>query len=204
MFPYFEMYKNAVREQDVTLGYIIHKHFLFFFVLLPVQVAISVYLTGFEFRKLLIQRNAVNVMIVFYNFWQVVLPVIDLAEYLFDVGNSDTAYIVRTIQYGVNANFVIMGLIVLLYKIKYLNVARFYISRFYQVIIDVKWLVVIIFIVEMTFAYAYKIIYSIQADHEAYGMGIIFKAFEYFNEDMFTSLWALWQNNNFSSGSAQT
>ena len=50
----------------------------------------------------------------------------------------------------------------------------------------------------MTFAYAYKIIYSIQAEHEIYGFGIMFKALEFFNEDTFTSLWALWKNNNFS------
>lgn len=84
-------------------------------------------------------------------------------------------------------------MIVLLYKIKYLNVASFYITRFYLIIKDTASLVFIIFIVEMTFAYAYKIIYSIQADHEKQGIGIIFKAFEFFNEDTYSSLWALWK-----------
>ena len=113
-----------------------------------------------------------------YNFWQTIVPLLAMIGYM----DSDPTFtkVFRSLQYGINANFIILGLIVLLYKIKYLNFASFYITRFYLVIKDVWQLVGIIFIVEVTFAYAYKIIYSIQADHEAYGFGIIFKAFEYF------------------------
>ena len=65
---------------------------------------------------------------------------------------------------------------------------------------DVKSLVLLIFIVEITFAYAYKIIYSIETTKEVYGLGIIFKAFEYFEEDTWSSIWTLWKNNNFATG----
>ena len=47
----------------------------------------------------------------------------------------------------------------------------------------------------MTFAYAYNIIYTIQLDHRNYGIGVIFKAFEFYNEDTFNTLWTLWQNS---------
>jgi hypothetical protein len=105
----------------------------------------------------------------------------------------------RTLQFGINANFVILGLVILLYKIKYMNIAQFYISRFYLVVNDVKTLVLLITIVDITFAYAYKIIYSIQTSHEIYGWGIIFKSLEYFHEDTWTSMWSLWKENNFAT-----
>ena len=55
----------------------------------------------------------------------------------------------------------IIGLVILLFKIKYLAIAQFYISRFNQVVYDVWKLVLIIFFIEITFAYAYKVIYLI-------------------------------------------
>lgn len=106
----------------------------------------------------------------------------------------------RYAQHGINANFIILGLIVLLYKIKYLNFARFYITRFYLILLDVYQLVGIIFLVEITFAYAYKIIYCMQEDHEKYGQGIIFKAFEFFDEDTFTTMWDLWKLKTSATG----
>lgn len=93
----------------------------------------------------------------------------------------------------------ILGLVILLYKIKYLNIAQFYISRFYLVVNDVKSLVLLIAIVDITFAYSYKIIYSIQVTHEAYGWGIMFKSLEYFHEDTWSSVWTLWKENNFAT-----
>jgi hypothetical protein len=97
----------------------------------------------------------------------------------------------KIIQYGVNANFIIFGMIVLLYKIKYLNIASFYITRFYLVIKDVAALTAIIFVTQITFAYAYNINYSI--DHDE-GLGVVFKAFEFFKEDTYTSLWNFYRN----------
>jgi hypothetical protein len=69
-----------------------------------------------------------------------------------------------------------MGLLVFLFKIKYLNFASFYITRMFLIISEIIPLTIIIFATEMTFAYAYKIIYEISPDHNV-EIGIFFKAF---------------------------
>ncbi len=93
------------------------------------------------------------------------MPLFDIIDYLHDDMNPLEEEISRAKSYGLNANFVILGLIVLLYKIKYLNFANFYISRLYLVLRDVFWLMFIIVVVQFTFAYSYKIIYEIDLDH---------------------------------------
>jgi len=55
-------------------------------------------------------------------------------------------------------------------------------------------LVLLIGVTEITFAYAYKIIYEIDASHEKYGIGSLIKAFNFFFEVPFDSLWAFWKN----------
>lgn len=85
----------------------------------------------------------------------------DMYKYVFGCETPACEATLRIIQYGVNANFIIFGMIVLLYKIKYLNIASFYITRFYLVIKDTAALAAIILVTQMTFAYAYKINYSI-------------------------------------------
>ncbi len=52
----------------------------------------------------------------------------------------------RALQYGLNANFIIFGLLVLYYKIKYLNVAQFYLTRFFLVISEIYPLMILIFL----------------------------------------------------------
>jgi hypothetical protein len=51
-----------------------------------------------------------------------------------------------------------MGLLVLAYKIKYLNFASFIIARMFLIISDILPLIFMIFTAEITFAYTYKII----------------------------------------------
>ena len=85
-----------------------------------------------------------------------------------------------------------MGLLVLFYKIKYLNFASFYITRMFLIISEIIPLTLIIFAAEMAFAYAYKIIYEISPDHND-GLGTVFKAFDFFFEQTFEQLWGLWR-----------
>jgi hypothetical protein len=116
----------------------------------------------------------------------VFLPLLDLLEYVVSFQSPTSKMTFKIIQYGVNANFIIFGMIVLLYKIKFLSIASFYITRFYLVFKDVAALTAIIFVTQITFAYAYNIIYSINHDE---GLGVVFKAFEFFKEDTYSSLW---------------
>jgi len=94
----------------------------------------------------------------------------------------------RALQYGLNANFIICGLLVLYYKIKYLNIAQFYLTRLFLVISEIYPLVIMIFISELAFSYSYKIIYEIDPSHNE-GFGIIYKSFNYFFEQTFSDLW---------------
>ena len=102
------------------------------------------------------------------------------------------AAIWRSLQYGLNANFIIFGLLVLFYKIKYLNFASFYITRMFLIMSEIIPLTLLIFSAEMAFAYAYKIIYEITPGNN-YGIGTVFKAFNFFFEETFASLWAFWR-----------
>lgn len=52
MFPYFELFTHAMNDQGMPFGYIVRKHYIFFIFFLPVQVAISVFLSYFEFVKM--------------------------------------------------------------------------------------------------------------------------------------------------------
>lgn len=63
-----------------------------------------------------------------------------------------------------DANLILLGLVIFLYKIKYVNFAQFYIARIYLVFKDIIWLLIIFFVTEITFLYSYKIIYSIPAN----------------------------------------
>jgi hypothetical protein len=85
-----------------------------------------------------------------------------------------------------------MGLLVFLFKIKYLNFASFYITRMFLIISEIIPLTIIIFATEMAFAYSYKIIYQISPGHND-GIGIYFKAFNFFYEQTFEQLWGLWR-----------
>lgn len=83
MFPYFEMFKNAVSEGDnVTFSEMMTKHWLFFFVMLPMQLAIAIYLTWFEWKKMWATKDKWQLTIVIYNFWQVIMPFFDMIEYV--------------------------------------------------------------------------------------------------------------------------
>jgi hypothetical protein len=77
-----------------------------------------------------------------------------------------------------------MGLLVFLYKIKYLNFASFYISRMFLIISEILPLAIIIFATQMAFAYAYKIIYDISPEHND-GLVTVLKAFNFFYEQTF-------------------
>jgi hypothetical protein len=85
-----------------------------------------------------------------------------------------------------------MGLLVFLYKIKYLNFASFYISRMFLIISEILPLAIIIFVTQMAFAYAYKIIYDISPEHND-GLVTVLKAFNFFYEQTFEQLWGLWR-----------
>ena len=88
-----------------------------------------------------------------------------------------------------------MGLLVLLYKIKYLNIANFYITRLFLVISQIYPLLLLIFASQITFSYAYKIIYEIDLSHKE-GFGIIFKSFNYFFEETYQTLWDLYKKQS--------
>jgi hypothetical protein len=134
MFPYFELFKNAVKDHDIGIDGMLFRHWLFFFIFLPIQFAISVHLTYFETKKMILTKDKLQIPVIIYNGWQVIMPLFDMIEYM-NISPSPTFDAIwRALQYGLNANFIIFGLIVLLYKIKYLNIANFYIARFFMVL----------------------------------------------------------------------
>jgi hypothetical protein len=193
MFPYFEMIKNASKDNTLSFTAIMLKHWIFYFVLLPSQFAISIYLTFYEAKKMFSTKDMWQLPIVFYNGWQVIMPFFDLVEYVTpDNNNAVFSAILRALQYGLNANFIILGLLVLFYKIKYLNIASFYITRMFLIISEIFPLTILIGATEIAFAYAYKIIYEIAPDHND-GFGTVFKAFNFFFEDTFITLFNFWR-----------
>ena len=90
--------------------------------------------------------------------------------------------------YGVFANFLIIGLLVLFYKIKYLNFASFFITRMFLIISDIIPLTLIILGTEIIFAYSYKIIDHIYTGGEESFGNTIIKAFKFFYENTFEDL----------------
>lgn len=62
----------------------------------------------------------------------------------------------------------------------------------FLIISEIFPLTMLILVTEMAFAYAYKIIYEITPDHND-GFGTVFKAFSFFFEDTFTTLFAFWR-----------
>lgn len=57
MFPYFELFKNAIKDNELPFGTIMQKHYVFFFMFLPVQFGIAVYLTYFEIKKAKVSKE---------------------------------------------------------------------------------------------------------------------------------------------------
>jgi len=68
----------------------------------------------------------------------------------------------------------------------------------FLIILEIIPLTLLIVLVEIAFAYAYKIIYEITPGNN-YGIGTVFKAFNFFFEDTFSSLWELFRKppNNY-------
>lgn len=99
--------------------------------------------------------------------------------------------IVTVIQGGLNSLYVLYGLIIFLWKIKYLNFLDMHIARFFIVTKKVFNVVLIITFVSVTFAYAYRIMYVIESAHLMPGtnIGVIFKSFNFIYEETFRSLW---------------
>ena len=57
MFPYYELFKNAIADNNLTFGEIMTKHWIFFFIVLPFQFIIAIYLTYFEAKKMKISKD---------------------------------------------------------------------------------------------------------------------------------------------------
>jgi hypothetical protein len=80
-----------------------------------------------------------------------------------------------------------MGILVLIYKIKYLNFASFYIIRMFLILSEIIPLTLIFFAVEMAYVYAHKIINDIVNIHP-FGLSTILNAFNFFFENTFEQL----------------
>jgi hypothetical protein len=78
-----------------------------------------------------------------------------------------------------------MGLLVLFYKIKYLNIASFYITRMFLIISEIIPLTLIILAAEAAFVYSYKIINDMSSKD---GFNTVLKAFDFFFERTFDQL----------------
>jgi hypothetical protein len=183
MFPYFEMLKwTSDKEDDPSLTDLMSRNQSFYFFFIPLQFGVATYLTYFETKKMIETKDKKQLLIIVYNFMQIVIPIIDLVENAIGERLGDTIRSIwRALQFGLNANFIIMGLLVLFYKIKYLNIAQFYITRLFLVINEIYPLLFLIFVSEIAFSYAYKIIYEIDPSNNQ-GLGIIFKSFNFFFE----------------------
>jgi hypothetical protein len=64
------------------------------------------------------------------------------------------------LKYGIFGIFLIIGLLVLFYKIKYLNFASFFITRIFLIISEIIQLILIIVGTQIIFAYSFFIIYE--------------------------------------------
>jgi len=82
MFPYFELFKYASSDTTLSFSQMMTKHWLFFFIFLPAQFAVSLYLTFYEAKKMIATKDKWQLPIVFYNAWQVIMPFFDLVEYV--------------------------------------------------------------------------------------------------------------------------
>ena len=70
MFPYFELFKHAmIGTEKEPLAKTMIDHWIFFFLFLPVQFAIAIYLTYFEARKMFAMKDPSLFFVVFYNAW---------------------------------------------------------------------------------------------------------------------------------------
>ena len=83
----------------MPFGYVVKTHWFFFFAMVPLQASVSVYLFMFEFRKYWKFGNWLSVqgLIVGYNFAQILLPLLNLFQYLSPNNNEDQKLIDRTI-----------------------------------------------------------------------------------------------------------
>jgi hypothetical protein len=60
-------------------------HKFFYFIFLPGQFVISIYLTVHEYRKMIATKDYWQLLIVVYNCWQVLMPLFDHLEYIYYV-----------------------------------------------------------------------------------------------------------------------
>jgi hypothetical protein len=131
MILFFEVYKDALYNV----------HWIFVLVIILSQVFVSVYLTIYEIRKMMAIKNKWQLLMIIYNTWQVIMPF--FAIILTTIGGT---FIMEVIFYGINSTNIIMGLLVLFYKIQYLNFASFYITRMFLIISDIIPLILMIFV----------------------------------------------------------
>jgi hypothetical protein len=58
MFPYFELFKYTSQDTEIeSFSQMMAKHWLFFFVFLPGQFAVSLYLTFYEAKKMVATKD---------------------------------------------------------------------------------------------------------------------------------------------------
>jgi riboflavin transporter FmnP len=67
MFPYFELFKHSTVDEGKPFGYMVMKHYIFFLLFLPLQVSISLFLSYFEFKKMVATRDHFQIPIFLYN-----------------------------------------------------------------------------------------------------------------------------------------
>ena len=153
------------------------------------------YLLVFEAHKMYFTKDSLQLVVVFNNLIQSLQPLIDLWDYSIDDNNK-----------GLNSSdfeafLVIMAIFALIYKIKYLNVAHFYIQRFYHVVVQTWQLALFFLLIQITFVYAHTILYLNDESHKGYGMWVVLKGFEFFHESPFNTMWTLWKQRGTSDKS---
>ena len=67
----------------------------------------------------------------------------------------------KDLIFAFNSIFLIIGFLLLFYKIKYLNFVSFYITRMFLIISEIIPLTLIFLLIEIIFAYASMIFYEI-------------------------------------------
>jgi hypothetical protein len=94
------------------------------------------------------------------------MPLFDHADYIIKEFTEKEEVFVHydALIYGVFANFLIIGLLVLFYKIKYLKFASFFITRMFIIISEIIPLILIISGTQIIFAYSFMIIFYINRD----------------------------------------
>ena len=130
MFPYFEISPYVFISDDPFSDEMKNLTVFFLFFLLPIQFIVKIFLTVYEVRIYLRLKNwiSMHLLTIAFTVYQWLLPLVEMNEY--------KGYLTKNIQIwsgfkytlqGIKSNYLTFGFMFLLYKVKSLPLANYYI-----------------------------------------------------------------------------